>query len=70
MNETAVGLAFANQSSMDDADEELFSAADITDAEILDAFFKEGCDLDGTPLSLIGDFQFNGLAIDKPRTLH
>jgi len=70
MNETAIGLAFINQSSIDEADEEFCGAAGLTDAEILDAFFKEGCDLDGTPLCLIDDYQFNGLAIDKNRTLH
>jgi len=54
---------------MEEIDEEL-GGASLTDEEILLAFFRDGCDLDGTPL-LMPDG--NGIMISNAealRTLH
>jgi hypothetical protein len=38
---------------MDEADEEL-ALQELSDEEILMAFFRDGCDIDGTPLLMQG----------------
>lgn len=70
MNETAIRLSLSNQASIDEADEELCCAAALSDADILEAFFKDGCDLDGTPLYLNNDDPINRSASHTNRTLH
>jgi hypothetical protein len=54
---------------MEEIDEELNGLA-LTDEEILVAFFRDGCDVDGTPLLMPdahGIIFSNG---EKARTLH
>ena len=51
---------------IDDADE-LFNAH-LSDEDILNAFLKEGCDLDGTPLLLWNDEPIS--RTKRPERLH
>jgi len=53
----------------EEIDEEL-GAADLTDEEILMAFFRDGCDLDGTPLLMPQDDRIFVSNAETARTLH
>jgi hypothetical protein len=54
----------------DEADEEYFCTTGLSDADILEAFLRDGCDLDGTPLWLKNEDRISRSTFHTTRRLH
>jgi hypothetical protein len=54
---------------MEEADEEI-SLKELSDEEILMAFFRDGCDLDGTPMLMPGSHEGSVFSSNRNVLLH